>query len=104
MSILPVVALERLVMYRERAAGMYRPIHFHIASGVAELPYIITQSVLYSALIYWMVYFRPLVCSPARSISIGRDHSREGPPPLFFPSLLYFSSSYSLWFHIYSLC
>ena len=64
MSILPVVALERLVMYRERAAGMYRPIHFHIASGVAELPYIITQSVLYSALIYWMVYFRPLVCSP----------------------------------------
>lgn len=60
MSILPVIGIERLVFYRERAAGLYRPIHYHVASGIAELPYIIVQSFLYSGIVYWMIYFRPL--------------------------------------------
>ena len=57
LSTLPVVQLERLVFYRERATGMYRAIYYQFAAGVAELPYIVLIAFVYGSIIYWMVLF-----------------------------------------------
>ena len=48
----PVMAAERLVFYRERAASMYAPIPFAIATGVVEIPYLILQSGLMVVITY----------------------------------------------------
>eukprot|EP00884_Botryococcus_braunii_P014151 jgi/Botrbrau1/22737/Bobra.0132s0074.2 len=56
-TVQPVVAVERTVYYRERAAGMYSAYPFALAQAAVEFPYLLVQSVLYSIITYFMIYF-----------------------------------------------
>ncbi|GMQ03234.1 hypothetical protein CsSME_00049112 [Camellia sinensis var. sinensis] len=46
-SVQPVVAIERTVFYREKAAGMYSVLPYAFGQVVIELPYIFVQTLLY---------------------------------------------------------
>ncbi|XAR60730.1 Iron-chelate-transporting ATPase [Bertholletia excelsa] len=54
-SVQPIVAIERTVFYREKAAGMYSPFSYAAAQGLVEVPYIAVQSILYSIITYFMM-------------------------------------------------
>lgn len=56
-SVQPVVAVERTVFYRERAAGMYSPLAYAFAQILIELPYILVQTTIYGVLVYAMIGF-----------------------------------------------
>ncbi|XLQ98847.1 hypothetical protein S83_065046 [Arachis hypogaea] len=56
-TVQPVVAIERTVFYRERAAGMYAPMPYAIAQVLTEIPYVFIQAVYYSLIVYAMVSF-----------------------------------------------
>ncbi|KAK9804995.1 hypothetical protein WJX73_009787 [Symbiochloris irregularis] len=56
-TVQPVAAAQRSVMYRERAAGYYAVYPFAAAQAVIELPYVAVQSVLFSCITYFMIYF-----------------------------------------------
>ncbi|XP_044480570.1 pleiotropic drug resistance protein 1-like [Mangifera indica] len=56
-AVQPVVAVERTVFYREKAAGLYSPMAFAFAQVVVEIPYIFAQSVVYGILVYAMIAF-----------------------------------------------
>ncbi|XP_058112245.1 pleiotropic drug resistance protein 1-like [Magnolia sinica] len=53
-SVQPVVAVERTVFYRERAAGMYSALPYAFGQVTIELPYILLQAVLYGTIVYAM--------------------------------------------------
>ncbi|XP_063940536.1 ABC transporter G family member 36-like [Daucus carota subsp. sativus] len=53
----PVVAVERTVFYRERAAGMYSSIAYALAQVVVEVPHVLVQTVVYGAIVYSMIGF-----------------------------------------------
>lgn len=52
-----LVSAQRTVFYRERAAGMYSPFSFALAQQLVEVPYLAGQTVVYAAIVYWMVWF-----------------------------------------------
>ncbi|XWS73072.1 hypothetical protein CRYUN_Cryun02cG0094200 [Craigia yunnanensis] len=56
-SVQPVVAVERTVFYRERAAGMYSALPYAFGQVVVELPYILIQTVIYGVIVYAMIGF-----------------------------------------------
>ncbi|KAF7814222.1 ABC transporter G family member 36-like [Senna tora] len=56
-TVQPVVAIERTVFYRERAAGMYAALPYAIAQVVTEIPYVFFQTTYYSLLVYAMMSF-----------------------------------------------
>ncbi|KAJ7962916.1 Pleiotropic drug resistance ABC transporter [Quillaja saponaria] len=56
-SVQPVVAIERTVFYRERAAGMYSALPYAFGQVVIEIPYIFTQCVVYGIIVYAMIGF-----------------------------------------------
>ncbi|XP_027181407.1 pleiotropic drug resistance protein 1-like isoform X2 [Coffea eugenioides] len=56
-SVQPVVAIERTVFYRERAAGMYAALAYAFGQVVVELPYLLVQTVIYGVLVYAMIGF-----------------------------------------------
>ncbi|XP_022723776.1 ABC transporter G family member 36-like [Durio zibethinus] len=56
-SVQPVVAVERTVFYREKAAGMYSAMPYAIAQVVIEIPYVFIQSTVYSIIVYAMIGF-----------------------------------------------
>ncbi|GLT27269.1 hypothetical protein SLA2020_022810 [Shorea laevis] len=56
-TVQPIVSIERIVFYRERAAGMYSPIAYAVAQGLVELPYIATQTIIFGVITYFMVNF-----------------------------------------------
>ncbi|KAF7814325.1 pleiotropic drug resistance protein 1 [Senna tora] len=56
-SVQPVVAVERTVFYRERAAGMYSALPYAFAQVIIELPYILVQAVTYGVIVYAMIGF-----------------------------------------------
>ncbi|KAL5201069.1 hypothetical protein ABZP36_035423 [Zizania latifolia] len=56
-SVQPVVAVERTVFYRERAAHMYSPLPYALGQVGIELPYIFVQSIIYGVLVYAMIGF-----------------------------------------------
>ncbi|GLT80511.1 hypothetical protein SLA2020_519470 [Shorea laevis] len=56
-SVQPVVAVERTVFYRERAAGMYSAMPYAFGQVVIELPYILIQTVIYGVIVYAMIGF-----------------------------------------------
>ncbi|RRT70769.1 hypothetical protein B296_00009165 [Ensete ventricosum] len=68
-SVQPVVAVERTVFYRERAAGMYSALPYAFGQAltdtcvlfhsqvVIELPYVLIQSMLYGVIVYAMIGF-----------------------------------------------
>ncbi|KXZ49969.1 hypothetical protein GPECTOR_18g126 [Gonium pectorale] len=55
--VMPVVAADRAVYYRERASGMYRGVVFAAAQALSELPFLFVQSVLYVIIVYTTVHF-----------------------------------------------
>ncbi|KAK6148931.1 hypothetical protein DH2020_016456 [Rehmannia glutinosa] len=57
LSVQPVVAVERTVFYRERAAGMYSSMPYAIAQVAIEIPYIFVQAVVYGLIVYAMIGF-----------------------------------------------
>ncbi|XP_058751871.1 pleiotropic drug resistance protein 1-like [Vicia villosa] len=56
-SVQPVVAVERTVFYREKAAGMYSALPYAISQILVEIPYIFAQTVVYGAIVYAMIGF-----------------------------------------------
>ncbi|KAK1313458.1 ABC transporter G family member 36 [Acorus calamus] len=57
-SVQPIVAVERTVFYREKAAGMYSAMPYAIAQVVLELPYVFVQTLYYSVVVYAMLGFQ----------------------------------------------
>ncbi|KAG0616226.1 hypothetical protein M758_5G099800 [Ceratodon purpureus] len=53
----PVVAVERMVFYRERAAGMYSTFPYSFAQVTIEWPYVFAQSLIYGCIVYAMIQF-----------------------------------------------
>ncbi|KAK8595090.1 hypothetical protein V6N13_015999 [Hibiscus sabdariffa] len=51
-SVQPVVAVERTVFYRERAAGMYSAMPYAIAQVLIEIPYIFVQAAMYGLIVH----------------------------------------------------
>ncbi|KAL5575732.1 hypothetical protein UlMin_017431 [Ulmus minor] len=56
-SVQPVVAVERTVFYREKAAGMYSAFPYTFAQVMVEIPYIFCQAAVYSIIVYAMIGF-----------------------------------------------
>ncbi|KAL5975219.1 ABC transporter G member 39 [Asimina triloba] len=56
-SVQPVVAVERTVFYRERAAGMYSALPYAFAQVAIEFPYVLVQTLIYSVIVYAMIGF-----------------------------------------------
>ncbi|XP_009616095.1 pleiotropic drug resistance protein 1-like [Nicotiana tomentosiformis] len=56
-SVQPVVAVERTVFYRERAAGMYSAIPYAFGQIVIEIPYVFVQAAVYGLIVYAMIGF-----------------------------------------------
>ncbi|KAB1204550.1 Pleiotropic drug resistance protein 1 [Morella rubra] len=56
-TVQPVVAIERTVFYRERAAGMYSALPYAFGQVVIELPYIFVQTIVYGFIVYAMIGF-----------------------------------------------
>ncbi|XVE88989.1 hypothetical protein DITRI_Ditri19aG0114000 [Diplodiscus trichospermus] len=56
-SVMPVVAIERTVFYRERVAGMYSAMPYAIGQILIEIPYIFIQSIVYGIIVYAMIGF-----------------------------------------------
>ncbi|WCJ20350.1 ABC transporter G family member 39 [Euphorbia peplus] len=50
-SVQPVVAIERTVFYRERAAGMYSALPYAVSQVMIEIPYIFVQALVYGAIV-----------------------------------------------------
>ncbi|KAK9677176.1 hypothetical protein RND81_11G125600 [Saponaria officinalis] len=56
-SVQPVVAVERTVFYREKAAGMYSALPYAFAQALIEIPYIFVQAAVYGIIVYAMIGF-----------------------------------------------
>ncbi|KAK0595711.1 hypothetical protein LWI29_009274 [Acer saccharum] len=56
-AVQPVVAVERTVFYRERAAGMYSAFPYAFAQVAIEVPYIFQQALTYGVIVYSMIGF-----------------------------------------------
>ncbi|KAJ4825748.1 hypothetical protein Tsubulata_042318 [Turnera subulata] len=56
-TVQPVVATERTVFYRERAAGMYSSMPYALSQVVVEIPYVFLQTTYYTLIVYAMVSF-----------------------------------------------
>ncbi|CAN1280718.1 Pleiotropic drug resistance protein 1 [Linum perenne] len=56
-AVQPVVAIERTVFYRERAAGMYSALPYAYAQVLIELPYVFIQTVIFGLVTYAMIGF-----------------------------------------------
>ncbi|KDP36995.1 hypothetical protein JCGZ_06051 [Jatropha curcas] len=56
-AVQPVVAIERTVFYRERAAGMYSAMPYALAQVMIEIPYIFCQAIVYGLITYAMIGF-----------------------------------------------
>ncbi|KDP42709.1 hypothetical protein JCGZ_23649 [Jatropha curcas] len=56
-SVQPIVAIERTVFYREKAAGMYSPLPYAFAQVAIEAIYVTVQSICYTLVLYSMIGF-----------------------------------------------
>uniref|UniRef100_A0A0E0JJJ1 ABC transporter domain-containing protein n=1 Tax=Oryza punctata TaxID=4537 RepID=A0A0E0JJJ1_ORYPU len=56
-GIQPLIAMERIVFYRERASGMYSALPYAFAQVAIELPYVFVQTLIYGVLVYTMIGF-----------------------------------------------
>lgn len=56
-TVQPMLAIERTIFYRERAAGMYSGMPYAMAQGVIEIPYVFVQTLLYSLVTYATIHF-----------------------------------------------
>ncbi|CAL5090781.1 unnamed protein product [Urochloa decumbens] len=53
----PIITMERVVFYRERASGMYSSMAYVIAQIAVEIPYMFIQVFIFTAIVYPMVGF-----------------------------------------------
>ncbi|CAH8388401.1 unnamed protein product [Eruca vesicaria subsp. sativa] len=56
-SVQPLVAVERTVFYRERAAKMYSALPYALAQVICEVPYVLFQTSYYTLIVYTMLCF-----------------------------------------------
>ncbi|XP_068660074.1 pleiotropic drug resistance protein 2-like isoform X3 [Aristolochia californica] len=56
-TVMPIVAVERTVFYRERAAGMYSSLAYAFAQVSIEVVYIAVQTLVYCPLLFFMINF-----------------------------------------------
>ncbi|KAF9617018.1 hypothetical protein IFM89_033088 [Coptis chinensis] len=56
-SVQPVVAVERTVFYREKAAGMYSALPYAFGQVMIEVPYVFVQAMVYGVIVYAMIGF-----------------------------------------------
>ncbi|KAI9106703.1 hypothetical protein K1719_022231 [Acacia pycnantha] len=56
-TVQPLIAVERTVFYREKAAGMYSALPYALAQVMIELPHILIQTVIYGVIVYAMMGF-----------------------------------------------
>ncbi|KAL1557394.1 transcription factor [Salvia divinorum] len=56
-TVQPVVAIERTVFYRERAAGMYSALPYAFSQFLIEIPYVFAQSLIYGLIVFSMMGF-----------------------------------------------
>ncbi|GAB2216334.1 hypothetical protein Droror1_Dr00024106 [Drosera rotundifolia] len=56
-SVHPVIAVGRLVFYRERSSAMYSAISYALAQAVIKIPYLLMQTLLYGIIVYAMIGF-----------------------------------------------
>ncbi|KAL6524197.1 transcription factor [Orobanche minor] len=56
-TVQPVVAIERTVFYREKAAGMYSALPYAFSQFLIEIPYVFAQSVVYCLVVFSMMGF-----------------------------------------------
>ncbi|XP_058192547.1 ABC transporter G family member 29-like [Rhododendron vialii] len=56
-TVQPLVAVERTVIYRERAAGMYSALPYALAQVIVEIPYVLVQASYFVLIVYGMVDF-----------------------------------------------
>ncbi|KAL4353278.1 hypothetical protein GQ457_06G011440 [Hibiscus cannabinus] len=54
----PVIAIERTIFYRERAAGMYSALPYALAQVIIEIPFVLVQSLYYTLIVYAMIKFK----------------------------------------------
>ncbi|OWM79107.1 hypothetical protein CDL15_Pgr003278 [Punica granatum] len=57
-SVQSIVAIERTVFYRERAAGMYSPLPYAFAHVAIETIYVAIQTFVYTIILYLMIGFQ----------------------------------------------
>ncbi|KAL3676895.1 hypothetical protein R1sor_026843 [Riccia sorocarpa] len=57
-AVQPIVATERTVFYRERAAGMYSPLPYAVAQVLIEIPYCFVQTIIYSFITYGLISYQ----------------------------------------------
>lgn len=57
LSIIDVVAQERAVLYRERAAGQYSAAMYVWSGFIVELPYLVVQVIVFAPISYFLVRF-----------------------------------------------
>ncbi|KAL3676896.1 hypothetical protein R1sor_026844 [Riccia sorocarpa] len=57
-TVQPIVATERTVFYRERAAGMYSPLPYAVAQVLIEVPYCLVQTIIYALITYSMMSYQ----------------------------------------------
>ncbi|KAJ6324763.1 hypothetical protein OIU76_011955 [Salix suchowensis] len=51
-TVIPYVATERIVLYREKFAAMYSPLAYSFAQVTIEIPYVLLQAFIYVAITY----------------------------------------------------
>ncbi|XP_078432296.1 pleiotropic drug resistance 4 isoform X2 [Wolffia australiana] len=56
-AVQPVISIERVVSYRERAAGMYSALPLAFSQVVIEFPYVLVQSLIYGSIFYSLAAF-----------------------------------------------
>lgn len=56
-AVQPVVAIERIVFYRERAAGMYSAMPYAVGQVAVEAMHIALQTIVYTLILYSMIGF-----------------------------------------------
>ncbi|XP_071698349.1 pleiotropic drug resistance protein 3-like [Rutidosis leptorrhynchoides] len=54
-SVLPYVAMERTVLYRERFSGMYASLAYALAQVTIEIPYLFGQTLVFTCITYPMI-------------------------------------------------
>ncbi|KAK2634553.1 hypothetical protein Ddye_029345 [Dipteronia dyeriana] len=61
-SVIPFVATERTIVYRERFAGMYSSWAYSSAQVIIEIPYSVLQALLFSTITYSAINFYCCFC------------------------------------------
>uniref|UniRef100_J3NDR3 ABC transporter domain-containing protein n=1 Tax=Oryza brachyantha TaxID=4533 RepID=J3NDR3_ORYBR len=81
-SIIPFSTTERIVMYREKFAGMYSSWSYSFAQAAIEVPYVFIQVVLYTLIVYpstgyywtahkFLCFFCTTFCSSLSYVYVG---------------------------------